>query len=176
MPLQIFEPRYMSMLTECLKQDSGFGVLLIREGREVGEVPQVFPVGVYAHIEDWHQQENGLLGIKVRGGRKFRVLKTFSGDDQGMSAEVLFLPEEPVLEIGEQYMDLLGLLSQLQEHPAVQALALPAVKDASQLGWQLTQLLPLSRPDKVALLELDNPEERLDQLTERIDRLAEGEG
>lgn len=173
MPLQIFEQRYLSMISRCLKSESGFGVVLIREGREVGQVPQVFPVGVYARIVDWHQQENGLLGIKVQGERKFRIHATQAQPDKLLTAEVTFLPEEPNCDIAEQYLDLVALVQQLSRHPAVAQLGLPAVKDGRMLGWQLTQLLPLSNPDKVALLALDDPEERLLRLVERLDQLAE---
>ena len=71
-------------------------------------------------------------------------------------------------------MELVALVQQLSAHPSVERMGLPAVKDARTLGWQLTQLLPLSNPDKVALLELGDPWLRLDQLVERIDRLSSG--
>ena len=34
--LQLFEPRYLDMLTRCLKQGSGFGVVGLLAGQEVG--------------------------------------------------------------------------------------------------------------------------------------------
>ena len=173
--LQIFEARYLDMISRCMKQGEGFGVVAIREGREVGEIPQFFPVGVYVQIEDWHPQDNGLLGIVVRGERKFKVQQTFSQPDMSLSAKVDFLPQEPAKEIGLHHDGLVALVEQLREHPAAQALNLPELLDARHLGWQLTQLLPLSRPDKVALLEMSDPLLRLDHLAERIERLATGE-
>lgn len=173
LPLQIFEQRYLSLISHCLKSDSGFGVVLIRDGREVGQVPQVFPVGVYARIVDWHQLPNGLLGITVQGERKFRILNTEAQADQLLQAAVEFLAEEPICEIPEQYLELVALVQQLSRHPAVASLGLPAVKDGRMLGWQLTQLLPLSNPDKVALLALQDPLERLQRLVEYLDRLPD---
>ena len=35
--LRIFEPRYLRMVSECMKLGTGFGVVLLREGAEVGE-------------------------------------------------------------------------------------------------------------------------------------------
>jgi hypothetical protein len=35
--LQIFEARYLDMISRCMKQDAGFGVVCIVEGEEVGE-------------------------------------------------------------------------------------------------------------------------------------------
>lgn len=170
--LQVFEPRYLDMVSCCLKSESGFGVVLIREGLEVGQVPQVFSTGVYARIVDWQQQPNGLLGITVQGERKFRILGTQAQPDKLLTANVEYLSDEPALEICDHHLELVALVQQLSAHPAVARLGLPAVKDARTLGWQLTQLLPLSNPDKVALLALDDPWLRLDQLVDRLDRLS----
>jgi uncharacterized protein len=40
--LHIFEQRYRQMIGECLRDDQPFGVVLIREGEEVGD-PLVEP-------------------------------------------------------------------------------------------------------------------------------------
>jgi uncharacterized protein len=51
LPLHIFEPRYREMVMHCLETDSPFGVVLIREGREVGDAEvQVHEVGTLARI------------------------------------------------------------------------------------------------------------------------------
>ena len=34
LPLRIFEPRYTAMVSRCLREKSGFGVVLIREGSD----------------------------------------------------------------------------------------------------------------------------------------------
>ena len=36
LPLRIFEPRYLAMVSDCVQNDSPFGVLLIRDGNETG--------------------------------------------------------------------------------------------------------------------------------------------
>ena len=35
LPLQIIEARYLDMLTACVRNDSGFGVVMIKEGRQI---------------------------------------------------------------------------------------------------------------------------------------------
>ena len=45
LPLRIFEPRYLDLVGRCLKTDTGFGVVLIRAGRETrgaGGPPSIF--------------------------------------------------------------------------------------------------------------------------------------
>jgi ATP-dependent Lon protease len=51
LPLQIFEDRYMQMLRTCLDNDSKFGVVLIREGPEVGGQATHYDIGTVAEIE-----------------------------------------------------------------------------------------------------------------------------
>jgi uncharacterized protein len=180
MGLQIFEPRYLAMITAQLKRDQGFGVVQIREGREVGQAPLIYPVGTEAAIVDWSQKPGGLLVIQIEGRRRFRVQHSEVQADQLLLASVEWLADERVDEGGaatgdfiSEYDGLLQLVEQLREHPAVAQLNFAAVNNTSQLGWQLSQLLPLSMPDKMALWQEENPYVRLEQLAERVARLAE---
>lgn len=175
MSLQIFEPRYLSLVSRCLKQDTSFGVVQIREGREVGQAPLIFQFGVEAKIVDWDQLNNGLLGITIEGRRKFTVDGTHIADNQLLMADVSWLAEEDRRPIPDRFDGLVELIEQLRQHPAVSVLKLPEVQNSRDLGWQLCQLLPLSAPDKVALLSLDDPDIRLEHLAERVSRLSEGE-
>jgi 1-deoxy-D-xylulose 5-phosphate reductoisomerase len=53
LPLRIFEQRYMDMAKVCLREGSGFGVCLIREGGEVGAPAVPEDVGCLARIAAW---------------------------------------------------------------------------------------------------------------------------
>jgi len=39
LPLRIFEPRYVDMISHCMKSSIGFGVVLIRSGSELRGAP-----------------------------------------------------------------------------------------------------------------------------------------
>ena len=72
--LQLFEPRYLDMLSACLRRGEGFGVVTLLDGAEVGRAPRSYSeFGCEALIRDWRRQDNGLLGIRVEGGRRLRV-------------------------------------------------------------------------------------------------------
>ncbi|MEM9207821.1 MAG: LON peptidase substrate-binding domain-containing protein, partial [Pseudomonadota bacterium] len=73
LPLRIFEARYLDMISNCLKTESPFGVLLIREGAETGPA-STYEVGTLARITDWYQGSDGLLGVTAIGERRFRLL------------------------------------------------------------------------------------------------------
>ena len=113
--LQIFEARYLDMIARCMKQGTGFGVVCILEGEEVGDAPQgIARVGCEALVRDFQRQDNGLLGIRVEGGRRFEVLDTELQRDQLMVAEVEWLDESPEQPLSEEDQDLLALLKRNQ--------------------------------------------------------------
>ena len=51
LPLHIFEDRYRALTRHCLDTGAPFGVVLIREGREVGEIRSLSLAGVGALVE-----------------------------------------------------------------------------------------------------------------------------
>lgn len=171
--LQIFEARYLDMIARCMKQGTGFGVVCILDGSEVGDAPQnVASVGCEALIRDFQTQDNGLLGIRVEGGRRFNVLSTELQRDQLLSAEVEWLDEIPEQPLQEEDLDLLALLKALAEHPMVAGLNMSTeVQGQQSLANQLAYLLPFAEEDKLDLLQVDDPQQRLDGIQVLLDEL-----
>lgn len=171
--LQIFEARYLDMIGRCMKQGTGFGVVCILEGEQVGKAPPVVAsIGCEALIRDFVQQDNGLLGIRVEGVRRFTVEQTEVQKDQLMLAEVQWLPDQADSPLVEQDDDLLALLLALGEHPMVEALDMPRDVDGRQaLGNQLAYLLPFMEEDKLGLLAIDSPQRRLEAIQALLERI-----
>ena len=171
--LQLFEARYLDMISRCLKKGESFGVVCILDGKEVGMAAAGHAlVGCEALIRDFKQQDNGLLGIRVEGGRRFRVRDAEVQKDQLLVAEVQWLEELPDHPLEEEHADLLALLQALAEHPMVASLDMDAHADGQQaLGNQLAYLLPFTEADKVDLLQLDDPQQRLDAIQTLLDEL-----
>lgn len=171
--LQIFEARYLDMVGRCLKQGEGFGVVCIVEGEEVGEAAERFAaIGCEALIRDFQQLPNGLLGIRVEGGRRFKVSRAQVLPDQLTVAEVDWLADGPGRPLLAAHADLAALLNALAEHPLVAALGMgAAAADQSTLANQLAYLLPLAAEQKLQLLALDEPLARLELLQALLDQL-----
>jgi Lon protease-like protein len=168
-----FERRYLDMLSAQSKRGEGFGIVPIRSGAEVGKAPSIYPVGVEVRIADLHQLPNGVLGITVLGERKFRVFESEVREDQLLLAQVSYLPEDEPTEIPENFEGLAELLRQLKEHPATVTMNLPEPGSTAELGYQLSQLLPLPAQEKMKLLGMANPLERLDFIAHKIGRLSQ---
>jgi len=174
--LQIFEARYLDMVSQCLKAGHGFGVVHILDGSEVGAAPASFArVGCEALIRDWQQLPNGLLGIRVEGGRRFDVQTFEVLRDQLTVAQVAWRNEGDALPLADEHADLLVLLEALGQHPMVKTLGLGGpVRDQAALASQLAYLLPFEARQKVELLGLDDPELQLAQIQNLLEQLQEG--
>lgn len=171
--LQIFEARYLDMISRCMKQGSGFGVVCILEGEEVGEAANRFSaVGCEALIRDWKQRSNGLLGIRVEGGRRFRVNRADVERNQLTVAEVDWLGEVADRPITDEHADLMALLRALAGHPLVADLGMGDTVDGQHaLANQLAYLLPFSPEEKLQLLVQADPLRRLAQIQVLVENL-----
>jgi Lon protease-like protein len=162
LPLRIFEPRYIDLVKRCLREDSGFGVVLIREGVEAGGPAQTFDVGTYARIVDFSQQPDGLLGIRALGQARFRIFERRRARDGLNLADVEWLPPELPQPLPEEFAELGpavdAALTQLGE-PYLDLERRP--DDAAWVAGRLAEILPVPTVHKQHCLELEDPVERL---------------
>lgn len=175
--LRIFEPRYLDMVSRCLKEESGFGVCLIKEGSEVGPAAEVYAVGTLGQITYWYQRADGLLGVTLVGEQRFHILGQRVESNQLLVAEVELLPNDPPHPVPEVYQGLVAMLKRIMgelEHPYIN---LPKqYEDAGWVSARLVELLPLAHSYKQRLLQEEEPLRRLDvllQLTARGDESLE---
>ena len=172
LPLRIFETRYTDMVRRCMREDAGFGVVLIRAGAEVGEVASTAEVGTLARIVDFYPLPDRLLGITCRGERRFRVLRRWR-DGRGLNmAEVSWLEVPPPVAVPEEFHHLAELIRKvLPELGELYEGIEPRLDDADWVGCRLVEILPISLGDKQACLELDDPVARLARLAPLIRRV-----
>jgi Lon protease-like protein len=171
LPLRIFETRYVDMVRRCAREERGFGVVLIQEGEEAGEVATTATVGCTARIADFYTLQDGLLGLSCVGERKFRVVRVWREADGLNMAHVQWLPEEPALALAAEHAHLGRTVREAVEELAEQYQhAEKKFDDAAWVSARLAELLPLALPDKQVLLELDDPLQRLDALLNVVER------
>ncbi|MFC4308994.1 LON peptidase substrate-binding domain-containing protein [Steroidobacter flavus] len=168
--LRIFEPRYLDMVSRCMRENSSFGVALITEGREAGGTARTTTIGTTARIVDFERLDDGLLGITARGGQRFTILEVKTQADGLNIADVEWIADEPAMEIPDD----LAILAELLKQAFVQVGAVygdepPHYESATWVGMRLAEILPLPMPEKQQCLEMDNAVERLRLLRERLD-------
>jgi Lon protease-like protein len=100
-PLHIFEPRYRTMIAECLEHGTEFGIVWL-DDEELREV------GCACRIEEiLEQQDDGRMNILVRGTQPFRIVSR--QDDLPYPAGTIELllsdEEEPDMEAAQRAQD-----------------------------------------------------------------------
>ncbi len=172
LPLRIFEPRYLQMVRDCSANGTEFGVCLIVEGNEDGVPATTVQIGTTARIVDFYTLEDGLLGITAAGVSRFEIDNITVQHDGLLIGHVHDLPGDEQAEVGDEFL----LLSQIAERllEQVDTLYPNVVKqqfhDASWLSNRLAELLPFELMEKQALMELSDPEQRLQKIAELMPR------
>jgi Lon protease-like protein len=157
LPLHIFEERYKLMIQDCLDEDRPFGVLLIREGKEVGGSAMPHTVGTTALIASVTRLEEGQMDVITIGHERFRLRAVgrdkpyltgnaepwpiASGDTEWAHAQV-----GPMRALLRQY---LGLLAQAQGH-SIKIEDVP--DDPRTLALLIAVTLQVPMPEKQRLL------------------------
>ena len=174
LPLKIFEQRYLNLVKDCMKQQTGFVTVLISEGKEVGTTPQIYCTGCYVEIIDWESLPNGLLGICVQAKHRVRLSNSSVRDDGLLLAETSPLEATPEnkFPLPKAFEPLSDTLKQLLNHPFAQQYKDKVnFNDTADICYRLSELLPISNKQKQRLLETETTEQMLDQLVLYINEL-----
>jgi len=170
LPLRIFEPRYLDMISTCLRESSPFGVCLIRAGQETGLAASTCEVGTLVRISWFERRPDGLLGIDVDGVQRFRILQSAVQNDQLILANIELLADEPACAMPAEWQSLVSLLqTMLAQLQFPYARLTPRYDDAVWVSARLAELLPLKLELKQALLQTDDPLLRLQKLQAAIE-------
>jgi Lon protease-like protein len=100
LPLNIFEPRYRALVADLLTQPEErqrFGVVAIRQGREVGVdgVSALYDVGCAAQVRRVEEQEDGRYLLVTVGAARFRLEQLDAETKPYLQGVVTWLDEDP---------------------------------------------------------------------------------
>jgi Lon protease-like protein len=175
--LKVFEARYLDLVADCLRREQPFGVVCLLQGGEVrsgkGAAVRFESAGVLARLDEVDSEQTGLLRARCTGTRRFRLDDAAAQQADGLwvgNAELL--PDDQPLPPHAQYL------------PSVQALAnaiatlkaqgaepfhLPhRLDDAGWVANRWCEILPISLGAKQKLMELDDPQVRLQLVHEYL--------
>lgn len=174
LPLKIFEARYLDMASQCLREQTPFGVCLLKSGAEVAQpddpaVPEA--VGCLAQIEQCDVESFGMLLISARGTRRFRLLSHRVEPDGLLVGMAEPMPDDVPLEGGERLARfgacaevLERIIATIRERDAASVpFAEPfRFDDPSWVSNRLAEVLPISPRARQKLMELTDAGERID--------------
>ena len=173
LPLHIFEERYKAMIGDCIEREEPFGVVLIKEGQEVGGPAEPYTIGTSARITTVDRLEDGRMNLLTKGERRFETVG-ITQQVPHMVGQVRYLEEQPgevpealMAELGEQYTTFLRNLSSLAGGWTASA-EIP--QDPIALGYGVASNLDLSQSIRQEILELDTAVQRLERLLPLLKR------
>ena len=165
LPLHIFEERYKLMIQRCLDEGVEFGVVLIKDGVEVGGNAEPHSVGTAARIVNVKREEDGRMNIMVTGRERFRidsvllqqpyaeaVVEVLDDDSPGPPEAGLVSDVRQAAE--EQIRLLHGLRGGWVREPKTP-------EEPAELSWLVCTLLQADNDAKQALLEESSTAARL---------------
>ena len=154
LPLRIFEPRYVGLIRDCMRDGSGFGVTPIRHGGEAGAPAEPWPLGTRAEIVDFDQGKDGLLHILAKGTWRFR-LRDFEATREGLlRGRIERIDDEESPRLPTEFHELKSILEKLLELETKTDSARSEVpNEPAMIVYRLLERLPL--PPSVQLDVLD---------------------
>ncbi len=156
LPLRIFEARYLDMISECMKADAPFGVLLIRDGQETGP-STMHEVGTLARIVDWYRGSDGLLGITATGTQRFRLLSADRQADGLNVGEIELMPDIDTMLLPAEFSALPEILASVIDDLGRLYEGLERrYDDAAWVAYRFAEILPVELAHKQSCLESED--------------------
>ena len=172
LPLRIFEPRYIDMVSKCMKDSLEFGVILSRESNDP-KMFETYNIGTMAKIIDWEQGNDGLLGITTIGTNKFKLLGMNKQEDGLNIGDVEIIEREGDFKPTENFSNLVTLLKAILDDINLYNDDEKKLESASWVSFRFAEILPLKLEDKQKCLEIDDPIIRLNYLEPLIRMIRE---
>lgn len=171
MQLRVFEPRYVRLVRDALRNDQGFGLCMLNSAGDTSLNQHIFPIGTRAKIIDFETLADGYLGITIAGEQLFTVDNIVTEKDGLRVGSVeLIQPLAPPPEL--PFPDGCELQRRLQEvfskYPEFAKLYPEQYfQDPLWVCYRWLEILPLSAATKQEILaapELSTMQQYLEQL------------
>jgi Lon protease-like protein len=167
LPLHIFEDRYKRMINRCLQEEMPFGVLLIQEGSEVGDIAKPESVGTLARIHAVERLDEGEMNLLTEGTQRFRLLDTLDSGDAYLVGRIELMRDAPskievvsplAEEVTRQFQEYFNILV---EHAGVQMPTYELPDDAEELSFVIASVIDTDLAGRQTFLEMTDTVERL---------------
>jgi len=170
MPLHVFEPRYRVLVGRALETQTPFGVVLIREGDEVGAGAKPHRIGTLARIVSHAPLADGRSLVTVEGEGRFAIESVVEGREPYLLGRVRLLDDHPdeaerplADDVAEAYADyVVGVVAatagERSEVPVVDEIRSGSPCDVS---FRVAAGLAIEDDERQSLLEAMTTRERL---------------
>ena len=90
-PLNIFEPRYIDMINDCMKSDKLLGMIQpkIKQNENIN-IPELYEIGCMGKITSFKETKDKRFLIELKGLIRFQILKEIKSDKKYREYEISF--------------------------------------------------------------------------------------
>jgi Lon protease-like protein len=164
--LRIIEPRHISMVSDCTRNEKPFIAASLIENTEDTSSTPFNEIGTLAYIVDFDMPSAGILEISCRGRETADIIR-YRTDPSGLIiAQVEKLPSIKVFALPRKYQVLKDVLKSYTEREGMKRYKQELEEDWDNpdwLGYRLSEILPIGRQQHYELLIME-PLERLFQI------------
>ena len=174
--LKVFEARYLDLVADCLRRRHGFGVVCLLQGNEAGNghaAVSFESIGVLARLDEVDGERPGLLQVRCTGTQRFKLDGEAARQPDGLwvAAVSLLADDEPVLPapaLLPTVQALANAIATLKEQGALPFHEPFRLDDAGWVANRWCEILPIPTGAKQKLMELPDPQVRLQLVHEYL--------
>ena len=171
MSLRIFEPRYVHMIKEACKADTGFGICMLNAQGDKDKNEHIYSIGTFVKVIDFDLLDNGFLGVTVEGHKCFNIKSITTETDGLRLGECNWLDEwtskseeHCIAPIDKKLMEI------FDKYPELQTLyQTPRFSDPIWVIYRWLELLPVNAEQKQKFLQHKDCSKALIFLTELVE-------
>ena len=183
LPLNIFEPRYITMIDDALAGDRMIGIIQPLESERTAKAPPVYSIGCAGRITGFEETDDGRYLISLTGVTRFRVERELPTTRGYRRVVVDWLPFERDFEAEQEArLDRTRLSAVLGDYFKQRGIVVnwDAINDTpdERLITSLSMICPFEPPEKQALLEAPTLADRAGLMLSLIEMavLSTGDG
>lgn len=173
-PLHIFEPRYRSMLADCLAGDRRFGLVYCPPGLAERALPPG-QVGCVAEITEAEELPDGRSNIMVTGGERFSLIGFVDSTHPYHVGEVADYhdfpePAEPLVQLATRVRDQFDRIARAITTISNESAPAPDLPDEpTMLAFRVASLIDIGAPARQQLLASRSASQRLRDIAAVLD-------
>ena len=170
LPLNIFEPRYLEMISDALSGERMIGIIQPRDDSDTAERPDLMKVGCAGRITSYAETPDGRMLVTLTGVSRFSVKSELAVDTPYRQAVANFKPFaiDLVMDLGAAEVNRPALLTAFKDYLTANNMS----ADWSEINAASTEVLvntlsllaPYPASEKQALLEAPDLKTRADVL------------
>jgi uncharacterized protein len=170
LPLNIFEPRYLEMVSDALSGERMIGIIQPKDNNDTAERPELMKVGCAGRITSYAETPDGRMLVTLTGVSRFSIKSELAIDTAYRQVVANFKPFaiDLVMDLGAAEVNRPALLTAFKDYLTANNMS----ADWSEINAASTEVLvntlsllaPYPASEKQALLEAPDLKTRADVL------------